>query len=391
MIPSNRQPFTKVQAFAGIKQVDPSFDNILQEIHGCTDNPTGILKRMNGKMLNTTGVSGPVWSIGQFRFSDRIMNVRRTSSVLEAYADYHPIAPYIPFNPEEPTPEDPVDPVPNPGRGNAPWLPDYPEDGPKAPDPALIPQPTPAGPNWTIPLLPWECKVRCVPASGTIDLALGPETFSSVLDKYVDVGWGGTGDNYFKVELSESWLRMSLGGNGDIISTDWPDGDTFGLSPTFLQNFSVSTSSPPIGISVGVVSFTMMAYTGLGTYQPVVDSSGDKISANFTVTVKNSWADTFRAQLTIYVDGVFYAQGPNRLYSKESRPSADPPYQWRDNVGDIVYKQGGQWYAYGWDWYGNKTSTVTNPFLYGGGVSDVTNVGTPLNPSYAVTHYQYSV
>lgn len=290
MIPSNRQPALNVGAFKGAKQVDPVFDNILQEVHGCFDHSTGAIRRFNGKLLNTTGVNPPIWSIAQLRFSDRIVNVRRTSSVLDVHPDYLPLPPYIPIDPFDPEDPEPPPPVPFfPPAVPDPFDPgDWPADGPKAPpvDPTT---PTPAGPTFTYPSLPWNVAIRCVPASSTIDVTEGETSKTTTLEKYIDYGNWGSGEYYVRISWPTEYTWFSCGGagNGGINSTLWLSGPL----GTYEQDYTGGVSSDmPDGDYSVPVTFTLCAYTGLGTYGNLKNAQGQDITATWNVLITKYFA-----------------------------------------------------------------------------------------------------
>ena len=282
--------------------MDPSFDNVLQEIHGCMDRPTGILKKFNGKCLNTTGVSSPVWSINQLRFSNRITNVRRVGSTVEAYPDYFPIAPFIPL--PKPAFTDPSQPS-QPGNGGIttpPWNPpDWPESGPKAPTVAK-PVPAPAKPTNTGSNTPINIKMKCVPSAVTLTLPGGPTSTTIQLDKYVDVGSGG-GFSSVRVTwpLSATWISVATGyistavANGGVFETTWSDG---GASEA-IANVTISTdNTAPMGTTtVTPVTFTLVSSVAgdsinnqtqvTGRFNTLIGYNNQPVSAVCAVSVAN--------------------------------------------------------------------------------------------------------
>jgi hypothetical protein len=265
-----------VKTFGGIREVDPSFDNVLQEVHGCMDRPTGILKKFQGKILNTTGVSAAIWSISQLKFSDRITNVRRVGSTMQAYPDYRRLPPYIPLKKHTTTD---VSVIPTPSL-RAPWQPpEWPQSYPLPtwPNPVRSPQYTQA----TIPL--YYFRLTCTPSAFAFNASTGPTSGTTVLEalsnNYVT-------DSDIKVSWDShvNWLATSCGGNGNVFNTLWDDG----TMSTHQQNITISVipGAVPPGTTTVTITFTLVACSSFDdVFQPVVDGSGAIIKATCVVTV----------------------------------------------------------------------------------------------------------
>jgi hypothetical protein len=208
-------------------------------------------------------------------------NVRRTSSILEAFADYNPLPPYIPLkeeDPEEPNPDKPS----TPPTRYAPWDPvDWPQDGPKAPT-SPLPSPAPARPSYTIPYTPWNIKIRCVPSAITMDADDGPITGSTILEKYIDISTlGGFCDIMITFSPVYAWFGAPTS-NGGIVSTLWIDGSLGSHEAHY--GFSIDPTTMPAGTYTIPVTFTLMSSVGLGTYTPLIGKDGQPITAVCTIT-----------------------------------------------------------------------------------------------------------
>lgn len=244
---------------------------------------------MCGKYLNTTGVCGPIWTIFQLRFSDRAVNVRRVGTTVEAYPDYRRLPPYIPIDPWgiPSSPATPPTPPPLP-----PWdRVNYPRKGlPK--EPALPwPDEPPKAPTSTLIDMPQDIRIRSVPATVSMDVSAAKVSANCMLQKYVDIS-GGMGFWNVRVTwpVADTWVRVYAGSpaveipNGGVFSTLWLDGSSMN---DYMAAFTVSAVAPPDGVSTSTITFTLVAYCGLGTYWPLINKQGNTITAGCTVTVTN--------------------------------------------------------------------------------------------------------
>ena len=370
MMPQHNTPNISVKAFGGVRQVDPSFDNVLQEVHGCFDRPTGILKKFNGKCLNTTGISGPVWSIGQLKFSDRLTNVRRVGTTVEAYSDYRSFPPWIvkKQSTTDPTPEPPVYITP-------PWSPtDFPTTGPKSPP--SYPTPQPKTPTYQQPSQPVDwIRITCTPSSFNFNTDTGYLSGTSVLEALTSqlLTW-----SYVKVEWDKTttWLTCSAGTNGSVYETSWDDGSM----SVHQQNVTfTASSSVPYGTYSTIVKFTLMTYTGSDTYQPVVDGSGTPIAASCSINLINPTPPVYTGTINFYID-VWKNDGTLEVSTGAELMSPIEPLYWAGSAA------GGQRQFYV-DLRGGKREFYVNFTLTGASHTGTVSLGPLGEPVLTPTPY----
>ena len=106
------------RVFGGVHEVGKE-ESLVDEIHGMTDNPATILKRIPGKLLSCTGsLGGPVWTLTGLRFRDGQGIFRHDGTTIRVTQGSGKIAPGLVFDmPPVPDPIIPPDPPGSTGTG----------------------------------------------------------------------------------------------------------------------------------------------------------------------------------------------------------------------------------------------------------------------------------
>jgi hypothetical protein len=258
-----------LRSLGGIKDIGGELDNRIEEIHGMFDGSAASLKRIPGKLQNSTATSRIVLSIAQLRFRDRDAIVERNSSGLIADVGVPPVPGYVfpPFPDPSDTPSDPPPPYPPTPPGPDPFPPDWPEDpGPGDP-------PLPTGPSNPDPDRRMPTPGKDYPCRG-VEITTDPSTMVFRLDlgesptrelvigaQETGYGWGGpwlSGFWHLQYAWDEDYSSAMnlqdyiLGyNNGDIQSTLWMDGTL----PAREEHIDVNII--PAAITDDIISFTL--------------------------------------------------------------------------------------------------------------------------------------
>ena len=279
--------------FGGVREVGKE-GSLVDEIHGCTDNPATILKRIPGKLLCcTASLGGSVWTLTGLRFRDRAGIFRQEGGRITISPNPNPIPGGFVFPNFEP-PDEEV--IPDPGKGNVTNTPPEPDGWEPQDWPQIYPQPLgfnllpdPIGPQGQTGGS--EPVVMELFASPDTEFNSPPD-MSQITRKSAevwtnDLGLQGNLFMWVRVNFSGSWLVVVTDDHNITPSgTRLYDGDTFagkmwtGIHMPLLIGFDST------GLGVLVTSATIL-FTVVDQWGNVVKNpNGLPVTASLSVSLK---------------------------------------------------------------------------------------------------------
>ena len=276
--------------FGGVKEVGKG-ESLVDEIHGCTDNPATILKRIPGKLLCCSGsLGGPVWTLTGLRFRDRGGVFRQSGGIITVSPDPNPIPAGFVF-PNFVPPDEILDPPGGGGGWGFPPLPVgwQPDNWPKStpiPFGYQMPQ-QPKGPQGNVGGAPPVMQLFAAPSLQFNS----PPDMSQITRKSMevwtnDLGLKGDVLTWVRVNFTAPWLVVVTDDHNITPSgTRLYNGDTFSgkMWTGIHMPFEIGFDSTGMGVFAGTATITFTVVDQWGNM--VKNPNGGIVTAAITVTL----------------------------------------------------------------------------------------------------------